>query len=168
MLAVDVAGMAGSAAALVLPLAAAAAMIYGANQAIKNARAATEAAQSAVGHRDEARKAAKGYAQVLTGGGGGSDPGSAEAEGQLVSIAATTHGTREMVLATVAKEQGGYDAIYRKNLDRICERMYAEACKAFDESHKEDVGLVEDIGEDWGMRGTFRKTLRIVLFEHRY
>src|SRR3712207_7682221 len=38
-----------------------------------------------------------------------------------------------------------------------------EAIRAFEESHKEDFGIVESLGEDWGTRGVFRRTLDQVL-----
>lgn len=64
----------------------------------------------------------------------------------------------------IADEQGGYDAIYRKNLKFIKDQLYAKAVETFNESHKEDFGLVESLGDDWGMKGVFQSTLRIVLY----
>ena len=71
---------------------------------------------------------------------------------------------RPMVIAMIGEQQGGYEAIYRKNLKFIKDQLYAAAVEAFNESHKDDFGLVESIGDDWGMKGVFQSTLRIVLY----
>jgi hypothetical protein len=47
---------------------------------------------------------------------------------------------------------------------RVRDAMYAEAVRQFDESHEAGFGLQEQIGEDWGMRGTFRTNLRLILY----
>jgi len=163
VIAVDGAAVASAAAVVVVPLAAAAAMGYGMHQGIKNARAAREAAQAGVQARDQANAYAKGYAQVMVGGSGKGD-GAAEAEAQLAKIVQDTGAPKEMVTAMVREQQGGYAGVREKNLKRIKDKLYADACTTFDESHKEDFSLIDEIGEDWGQRGVFRTNLRIVLF----
>ena len=160
----DMAAVASAAAVIVIPLAAAIAMGYGAFQGMKNAKAAREAANYGVQMRQKAEECAKGFARTLTGHSPGSDEGSAEAEAQIQATMASTRATREMVVAAATQEQGGYGAIYAKNLKRIKEKLYAEGCARYDEQSKEDWGFIEDFGPDWGMRGVFRSTFRIVLF----
>lgn len=114
--------------------------------------------------REKAEAGAKGFARTLTGHAPGNDEGSAEADAQIQATMASTRATREMVVAAATQEQGGYSAIYEKNLKRIKEKLYAEGCARYDEQSKPDWGFIEDIGPDWGMRGVFRSTFRIVLF----
>jgi hypothetical protein len=164
VVAIDMAAVATAAAAILIPLAAAVAMGYGAFQGMKNARAAREAAGYGVQMRAKAEQCAKGFAQTLTGHSPGSDEGSAEAEAQIQATMASTHGSREMVIAAATQEQGGYAAIYEKNLKRIKDKLYAEGCAKYDEQSKPDWGFIEELGPDWGMRGVFRSTFRIVLY----
>ena len=163
VIAVDGAAVASAAAAMIAPAAAAAAIGYGMYQGIKNTQAAREAAQTGVQARDQANAYAKAFATVMTGGSGKGE-GAADAEAQIAKIVADTGAPREMVCAMVREQQGGYAGVREKNLKRIKDKLYAEACTTFDESHKEDFSLIDEIGEDWGQRGVFRTNLRIVLF----
>ena len=164
VVAIDMAAVASAAAVILIPLAAAIAMGYGAWQGMKNARAAREAAGYGVVARKKAEDCARGFARTLTGSSPGSDEGSAEAEAQIQAAMASTHASREMVVAAATQEQGGYQAIYDKNLKRIKERIYADLCAKWDDQSKPDWGWLEEMGPDWGMRGVFRSTFRIVLF----
>ena len=75
-----------------------------------------------------------------------------------------TNATREEVIDAVTKAQGGWAAIRARELQRLKDQMYAQACQNFDDGHKDDFGIIERQGPDWGYRGSFRKTLRIVLY----
>ena len=163
VLVVDGAAVASAAGAIVAPLTAAAVMGYGMYQGIKNTRAAREAAGNGVIARDQANAYAKAYASVLTGRSGKGE-GAADAEAQLAQIMKETGAPKEMVIASVTQQQGGYGAIREKNLKRIKDKLYEEACRTFDESHQKDFSLIDEIGEDWGQRGVFRDNLRIVLY----
>jgi hypothetical protein len=164
VIAIDLAAVGAAAAAILVPLAAAVAMGYGAFQGMKNARAAREAAGYGVVMKAKAEECAKGFAQTLTGRSPGSDEGSVEAEAQIHGVMASTGASREIVVAAATQEQGGYGAIYEKNLTRIKEKLYAEGCARYDEQSKADWGYIEDIGPEWGMRGVYRKYFRMVLF----
>ena len=166
MLAIDLAGVATSVAAIAVPAAAAVAIGYGMHQGIKNTRAAQEAAQHGVPAREKARAYAKSFARTWTGGSAEGE-GGAEAERQIQEAMQKTNASRTM-LVEKAKADRGYQALYKQGLDIICDRLYAEAVQVFDESHRKDFGLIEEIGETWGMRGVFRTNLRIILYEHRY
>ena len=144
-------------------LAAAIAMGYGVWQGMKNARATRDAAGCGVIARKKAEECAKGFARTLTGSSPGSDESWAEAEAQIQAAMASTSAPREMVVAAATQEQGGHSAIYEKNLKRIKDKLYAEGCAKYDEQSKPDWGFIEEIGPEWGMRGVFRNTFRIVL-----
>ncbi|HYN48882.1 MAG TPA: hypothetical protein VER83_08450 [Candidatus Nanopelagicales bacterium] len=163
VIAIDMAAVASAAAAILVPLAAAIAMGYGVWQGMKNAKAAREAAGYGVIARKKAEDCARGFARTLTGSSPGSDEGSVEAEAQIQAAMASTSATREMVVAAATQAQGGYAAIYEKNLKRIKDKLYAEGCARYDEQSRPDWGFIEEIGPEWGMRGVFRSTFRIVL-----
>ncbi len=164
VLAIDMAAVASAAAVILIPLAAAIAMGYGAWQGMQNARAAREAAGYGVIGRKKAEECAKGFARTLTGSSPGSDEGSAEAEAQIQAAMTATNATREMVVAAATQEQGGYEAIYAKNLKRIKERIYADLVAKWFAANEENFGYLESLGDDWGQKGVFKSTLRIVLF----
>jgi hypothetical protein len=168
VLSVDTAALASGAATIVVPVAAAVGMAYGVFQDMKNTKAAVTAAQRGVSLRQQAREYAEGYARTLTGG-SGSGPGAVEAERLLAGLAVASNATRDMAVAAVRYQQGSYQEIHDRAYRRIRDAYYAEACRQFDESHRDDFGFVESIGDwfgsdDWGMKGVFRDTLRIVLY----
>jgi hypothetical protein len=164
VVAIDMAAVASAAAVILIPLAAAVAMGYGAWQGMKNAKAARDAAGYGVIARKKAEESARGFARTLTGSAPGSDEGSTEAEAQIQAAMAATHGSREMVVAAATQEQGGYQAIYDKNLKRIKEAMYKDLIAKWEAANQSEFGWLESLGDDWGMKGVFRNTLRIVLF----
>jgi hypothetical protein len=164
VIAVDGAALASGAAAVALPLAAAAAIGFGMYQEARNMRATSEAIRTALPARKRAAQAATSYGKVLTGGSGGSDEGSQHAEAQIAQIMKQSKATREQVIEAIVKAQGGSGPIRARELQRLKDQMYAEACRAFDEGHKDDFGIIERQGPDWGYRGSFRKTLRIILY----
>jgi hypothetical protein len=164
VIALDAGAIAASAAAIAVPAAAAVAIGFGFFQGMKNTRAAVEAANAGVAARRQAVAYAKSYARVLTGGKGEDPNGAAQAETQIAQLVARTGAPRPMVIAMIAEEQGGYEAIYRKNLKLIKDQLYAKAVEVFNETHQEDFGIVESLGEDWGMKGVFQTNLRIVLY----
>ena len=161
---VNLGAVAASAAAIIVPLAAAAAMGYGAYQGAKNIKAARDAANAGVAAKKKAKECARGFAMTLTGHSPAGDEGSLEADAQINATMASTQATREMVIAAATKEQGGYAAIYEKNLKRIKQTIYEEACRTYDEAHRESWGFIEELGPSWGFRGVYRKYLGIILF----
>lgn len=162
---VDAAAVASAAAAVALPAAAAVAIGFGIYQESRNMAANSAAINTALPARKKAEQVAKSYASVLCGGkSGGGDEGASNANAQLQKIMDDTGATREEVQEAIRKAHGGYDGVRAKELQRIKELMYAEACRNFDESHKNEFGFLENRGPDWGFRGSYRKMLRIVLF----
>jgi hypothetical protein len=161
---VDLAGLAVSAAAVVLPIVAAGVLAAGLFQGAKLTEAAVAAANAGVAARQKAKTITAGYAHVITGGANKGDEGSAEAEGQIQSMMAKTNASRDQVVEAVKAQQGNYYAIYEKNLKRIKDRFYADAVRMFEEKYQGEFGLIESLGETWGMRGVFRRTLRLVLY----
>ena len=97
-------------------------------------------------------------------GGGSGGEGGQHAEAQVEKVMEESGASREEALAAIQKAQGGYAAIRAKELQRLKDRMYAEACAAFDESHKADFGTLEEQGPECGFRGEFRSTLRMILY----
>jgi hypothetical protein len=163
VIAVDAAAVGAGAAAILVPLAAAVAMGYGAFQAMKNAKTAQEAVGLGVGLRDQANLWAKNYARTLTGHGKADGPGAADAEAQIKALMEQHHSPRELVIAMIKEKRGNYDALRQEAHDKIKPKLYDEAVKHFEEGHQADFGLIESIGEDWGMRGVFRRDLKQIL-----
>lgn len=164
-LVVDAAALATAAAAVALPAAAAIGIGLGMYQESRNMAADHAAINTALPARKKAEEVAKSYASVLCGGkSGGSDEGAANAEAQLKQLMDEHGATREEVQEAIRKALGGYEGVKSRELQRIKELMYAEACRNFDEGHKDEFGWLENRGPEWGFRGSFRKTLRIVLF----
>jgi hypothetical protein len=161
---VDLAGLAVTAAAVVLPIVAAGVIAAGLFQGAKLTQAEIAAANAGVAARQKAKTVTAGYAHVITGGANKGDEGSAEAERQIVSMMAKTNASRDQVVEAVKTQQGGYYAIYEKNLKRIKDRLYTEAVRVFEETYQGEFGFIEELGETWGMRGVFRRTLRLVLY----
>ena len=89
--------------------------------------------------------------------------GSAEAEAQIQAVMSTTNATRQQVIAEITRVQGGFDAIYNKEFIRMRDVLFNTAIQTFEDSHKADFGWL-DLCDDCGMKGTFRKYLRIVLY----
>jgi hypothetical protein len=162
VIAVDGAAVGAAVAAIAVPLAAAVAMGYGAFQAMKNAKTATEAAGLGVQLRDKANLWAKNYAKTLTSHKAEGE-GAAEAEAQIKAIMDQTHAPREFVIAKINSDRGGYNALREEALKKIKPKLYDEAVKAFEESHQKDFGMIESLGPTWGERGVFRDTLTQVL-----
>lgn len=162
--AIDVAGVATSAAAVIIPLATAVVIGYGLFQASKLTDAAVAGVNAGVEARRKAKTAATGFARVMTGGSSKGDEGSVAAETQIQSIMDKTNASREQVVDAITSQQGGYSAIYQRNLRRLQDHLYAESVRLFEASHQADFGIIESLGEDWGMRGRFRRDLRIVLY----
>jgi|GEM_PF-1136802 len=164
VIAVEGAALASAAAAIALPAAAAAAIGYGMYQEARNMRADSEAIATALSARKKATQAAASYAKVLTGGRGGGDEGAQNAEAQIAQLMDQTHGTREQVIEAITQAQGGWQAIRERELQKLKDRMYAQACQSFDEGHKDEFTFLERQGPDWGFRGSFRQRLRLLLY----
>lgn len=162
-LVVDAGALASSAAAIALPLAFAAIAGYSLYRSAYDVQAAQLAAGTGVQAREQAIEHTKNFANVLVGG-KGVGPGAQEAETQISNIMTRTGASREQVIEALIKEQGGHNAIYEKNLKCIKDKLFADAVAAFDASHKDDFGIIESLGEEWGMRGVYRRILRTVLY----
>ena len=162
VLVVDGAAVGSAVAAIAIPFAAAVAMGFGAYQAMRNARTAQDAAGHGAVLRDQANEWAKNYARTMTGH-AGEGPGAEEAEKQIAALMAEHNAPREFVLAMVREKRGGYLKLREEALGIIKPKMREEAIKAFEESHKDDFGIIDSLGPEWGTRGVFRKHLDQVL-----
>ena len=105
---------------------------------------------------------AKNYAKTMTSH-SGSGPGAADAEAQIKALMEEHKAPREFVIAMINEKRGPYDKLRQEALDKIKPKLYEEAVKSFEEGHQKDFGMIESIGEDWGMRGVFRRDLKQVL-----
>ena len=161
-IAVDGAAVGSAVAAIAIPFAAAVAMGFGAYQAMRNAKTAQDAAGHGAVLRDQANVWAKNYARTMTGH-AGEGPGAEEAEKQIAALMAEHNAPREFVLTMVREKRGGYLALRDEALGLIKPKMREEAIKAFEESHKDDFGIIDSLGPEWGTRGVFRKHLDQVL-----
>lgn len=162
-LAVDMEALTAAAAAVMLPLAAGAAILAGAVQAARNTDARLNAINQAIPARKKAAKLASDYARALSGGGSGSEGGQ-HAEAQIEQVMEKTGASREEALAAIQKEQGDYGTIRARELRKIKDRMYAEACAAFDDARKGEFGPYENTGPEGGFRGEFRSQYRMILY----
>jgi hypothetical protein len=161
-IAVDGAAVGSAVAAIAIPFAAAVAMGFGAYQAIRNARTAQDAGGQGAVLRDQANVWAKNYAKTMTGH-AGVGPGADEANSQIAALMEQHHAPREFVLAMIREKRGGHDALREEAFGLIKPKMREEAIKAFEESHKDDFGIIDSLGPEWGTRGVFRKHLDLVL-----
>jgi hypothetical protein len=133
-------------------------------QESKLMKADIEAIHTGVSTRRRAIKAAESFANVLTGSKNSGDEGGQLAETEINRLMTQTHASRQQVTDAISRAQGGYQKIRDSQLERLRDKLYEDACRIFDESHKNDFGILENRGETWGFRGSFRKMLRMVLY----
>ncbi|MBV8758771.1 MAG: DUF4157 domain-containing protein, partial [Deltaproteobacteria bacterium] len=160
---VDSAGVAASAAAFAVPIAAAALMVYGAMQEEKNTVASRAAIKAGLTSRTEAANYAKAYARVLTGG-EATGPGATAAEAKVAAYMGASKKDRAAACADIAHRNGGYAKIYGDIFEQVRPMLYDKCVAAFEEKFKDQFGLIEKIGETWGMRGVFRRELRGMIY----
>jgi len=161
---VDMAAVTSAAAAVVLPLTAAAAIGFGLYQESKLMKADAEAIQTGLATRARMVKTAESFASVMVGARNKGDEGGQLADAEINRIMAQTHATRQQVTDAASRALGGYQKIRDTQLERLRDKLYEDACRIFDESHKSDFGFIEKQGETWGFRGSYRKTLRLILY----
>jgi hypothetical protein len=152
-----------SAAAIVVPLAAAAMMIAGAVQEDKNTVASRAAIAAGNQGRIEARAYAKAYAKVLTGG-TASGQGAIDAEAKVQQVVGSTGKSRADACAALDKAGGGFAKIQSDILAKLLPQIYEKLVAEFEAKFADRFGVLEKIGETWGMRGTFRNDLRRLLW----
>jgi hypothetical protein len=160
---VDTAAVAGSAAAIIAPVGAAAMIIAGFIQNSKNMDASRAAIGTAIRLRKEAKDYAKSYAGKLTGG-SGSGAGAAAAEEKIKTYQIASHKERAEACNDLKEKNGGYQKIYTDILAALRPQLFAKAVSEFETNYKEEFGILEGLGEDWGMRGVFRRDMRMILF----
>jgi plasmid stability protein len=163
VIAVDGAAVAASAAAIIAPAGAAALMIAGFIQTGKNIDASRAALGTATRLRREAKDYAKSYASTLTGG-SGKGPGAAAAEEKIKSVRMITHKERQEACDELREKNGGYQKIYGDILAALRPVLFAKAVSEFETNYQSQFGILEGLGEDWGMRGVFRRDMRMILF----
>jgi len=161
-IAVDTAGVAASASALILPLAAAAVMIYGGMQAGDNRMVGQAATAYGAKARDCAREYAKSYAMTIAGHQQGGT-GAAAAEAVLSKVMAGKF-SREEASAAILAKSGGYAAVYDAIYAQTRDKLYAAGVTTLEDKFRSSFGLIEKIGETWGMRGVIRDDLHRVLY----
>jgi hypothetical protein len=159
--------VASAAAPVAIPLAAAVAIGYGLYVGARNADAARRAAGDGVKAREDAKQACQSYARVLTTGQpGGGDIGAEYGLKDYKAIEAEALGvlTTEEIVAKIKETKGGPGKIAADNLQRMKDAMYEKAVAEYEAANKEDFSWWEELGEDWGRRGVYRKTLKLVLY----
>ena len=163
VIAVEGAAVASAAAAIILPAGAAAMMIAGFIQTGKNIDASRAAIGAATKMRREAKDYAKSYAGTLTGG-SGKGPGAAAAEEKIKAYQMIMHKERKEACDDLRERNGGYQKIYTEILTALRPLLFANAVSEFEANYKSEFGILEGLGEDWGMRGVFRRDMRMILF----
>jgi hypothetical protein len=97
------------------------------------------------------------------------DEGGQLADAEINRIMGQTHATRQQVTDAASRALGGYQRIRDTQLERLKrDKLYDDACRIFDESHKSDFGVIEKQGETWGFRGSYRKMLRLILYSDNW
>jgi hypothetical protein len=160
---VDGAAVAGSAAAIIAPIGAAAMIIAGFIQTGKNIDASRAAIGTAVRLRKQAKDFAKAYAGKLTGG-SGSGPGADAAEAKIKEYRLVSLKDRAEACNDLKEKNGGYQKIYTDILAALRPKLFTQAVAEFETNYQTQFGILESIGEDWGMRGVFRRDMRRILF----
>ena len=163
MIAVDGAAVASAAAAIIAPAGAAALMIAGFIQTGKNIDASRAAIGTATKMRREAKDYAKSYAGTLTGG-SGKGPGAAAAEEKIKTYQMIVHKEHKEACDDLREGNGGYQKIYTDILAALRPQLFAKAVSEFEANYQAQFGILEGLGEDWGMRGVFRRDMRMILF----
>lgn len=161
--AVDGAAVAASAAAIIAPVGAAAMIIAGFIQTGKNIDASRAAIGTAVRLRKQAKDFAKAYAGKLTGG-SGTGPGAEAAEAKIKEYRLVSLKDRAEACNDLKEKNGGYQKIYGDILAALRPKLFTQAVAEFETNYQAQFGILESIGEDWGMRGVFRKDMRRILF----
>jgi hypothetical protein len=164
VIAMDGAALASAAAAILLPAAAVVAIGAGMVQEARNMKADAVAIATGLATRERAAKAATVFARVMCGG-SGSGEGAKEAESQIAEMMRKANASREQAVEAIEKAQGGFGDLRTRELKRLKDKLYAAACTAFDEGHKDAFGFLENRGETWGFRGSFRKMLSLILYD---
>ncbi len=162
-LVVDGAAVASAAAAIIAPVGAAAMIIAGFIQTGKNIDASRAAIGTATKLRREAKTYAKSYAGKLTGG-SGSGPGADAAEEKIRTYQIASRKERSEACNDLREKNGGYQKIYTDILAALRPQLFSKAVAEFETNYQAQFGILESIGEDWGMRGVFRKDMRMILF----
>jgi plasmid stability protein len=160
---VDGAAVASAAAAVIAPVGAAAMIIAGFIQTGKNIDASRAAIGTAVRLRKQAKDYAKAYAGKLTGG-SGSGPGADAAEEKIKTYQIASRKDRAEACNDLKEKNGGYQKIYTDILAALRPKLFTQAVAEFEVNYQAQFGILESIGEDWGMRGVFRKDMRRILF----
>lgn len=163
VIAIDTAAVASSAAAIILPAGAAALMIAGFLQTEKNIQASRAAIPTGIRLRREAKNYASDYASTITGN-TRSGPGGLAANAKVMAYMASSGKNREDACADLSASNGGYKAIRDSILSQIKDQLYDKAVAEFEVSYASEFGLLEKLGETWGMRGVFRNDLRRILY----
>ena len=163
VIAVDGVAVASAAAAIIAPAGAAALMIAGFIQTGKNIDASRAAIGTAIKMRREAKDYAKSYAGTLTGG-SGKGPGAAAAEEKIKTYQMIVHKERKEACDDLREGNGGYQKIYTDILAALRPQLFAKAVSEFEANYQAQFGILEGLGEDWGMRGVFRRDMRMILF----
>jgi Domain of unknown function (DUF4157) len=164
LLAVDTAAVAGSAAAIALPVGAAALLVAGAMQTEKNIRAAGAGTAMGVKMRAVAKDYVKAYVSTLTGGSKAVGQGALEANAKVLEYMRVTGKNREEACADFVQKNGSDTKMSSEILIKFREQAFEKGVAEFEQQFSEQFGIVEGLGEKWGMRAVFRKNFRIVLY----
>lgn len=162
-LVIDYAGVAASASAIALPLAFAAAAVYGGMQMEKNTRASGAAIAAGTKLRDEGKAYVKAYVATLAGG-TAAGQGALDANARVMEAMAAQQKSRADACADILHKNGGREGIETQIIAKYREQTFEKTVQDWESKAQGEFGLVEKIGETWGMRGVFRRELRGILF----
>lgn len=162
-LVVETGAVASAAAAIILPLAAGAAMVAGANQTEKNVVASRAAIAAGLKMRSEIDQYVSGYVDALAGR-SATGAGAIAANAKVLGVMAEAGKTREQAGRDVLEHNGGREKLKAELTAQLRGQLYDDAVTWFEQKFADQFGFVEKCGETWGMRGVFRKDLYRMLY----
>ena len=160
---VSTATVASEVALATLPFAAAALMVYGGMQTEKNIKASRAASEMGIKMRNEIKSYVHSYITTLSGG-TGSGKGHLDADAKVFAYMAATNKERADACKDIMDKNGGKEKLTAELLGRARDEAYKKGVAMFEERWAGEFGLIEKIGDTWGMRGVFRSDFRRLLY----
>lgn len=162
-LALDLGAVGASAATVALPALASGLMIAGALQTEKNIAASHAASYAGGVFRQKARTYARDYANAMTGGSIKGEGGAA-AETMLALWSATNGVDQDEAIEEFTKANGSFGKVYETILKSAKDHYFPKAVEKFKLAYANEFGILESIGDTWGMIGQFQRHLRAMLY----
>jgi Domain of unknown function (DUF4157) len=161
---IDSGAVASAAAAIIFPLGAAALMVAGFMQTEKNIAASHAATNMGLKLRSEGNVYVKGYVATIFGE-HASGRGAIDADVKVAEYMAASKKSRADACADLAKKNDRAK-LTADILQKFRDDVYPKGCAEFDAKFASQFGIVEHIGETWGMRGVFRKDFYNLLYSN--